>query len=148
MDTDESIGPVPGVSDFHPTKPQSPLLSPNPAPCLPDNPVMPAKPIRILTAPMSLQDIFVFATHIHQNYHCLDHGRNGTLCECSAISHLTLKTWHGQASKRVRRAPIALGKSAICTQPSHARPQFESTRSRDHIETMRTARTHCYPANQ
>jgi hypothetical protein len=60
-DTDESIGPIPSVSDFRPTKPQSPLPSLNPAPCSPDNPVMPAKPVRILTAPTSLRDIFVFA---------------------------------------------------------------------------------------
>ena len=60
-DTDESIGPVPSASDFRPTKPQSPLLSPNLAPCSPDNPVTPTKPVRILTAPTSLRNVFIFA---------------------------------------------------------------------------------------
>ena len=58
---DESIGPVPSASDFHPTKPLSPLLSPNPASCSPDNPVTPAKLVRIQLASMSSRDVFVFA---------------------------------------------------------------------------------------
>ena len=60
---DESIGPVPSASDFHPTKPQSHLPSPNLAPCSPDNSVTPAKPVRIITAPTSLQNVFVFTKH-------------------------------------------------------------------------------------
>jgi hypothetical protein len=62
---DESIGPVPSASDFCPTKALSPLLSPNLAPCSPDNPITPAKPVRILTAPTSLRDVFVFAKPDH-----------------------------------------------------------------------------------
>ena len=64
-DIDESISPVPGMSNFHPTKPPSPLLNPNPAPCSPNNPIMPAKPVCILPAPTSLRDLFVFAKPNH-----------------------------------------------------------------------------------
>jgi hypothetical protein len=42
---DQSIGPIPCVTDFRPTKPLSPFVSPSPAPRPPDNPTMPLQPI-------------------------------------------------------------------------------------------------------
>jgi hypothetical protein len=44
-ETDELIGPGPSASNFCPIKPPSPLVSPKPAPCLP-NPATPSQPIR------------------------------------------------------------------------------------------------------
>jgi hypothetical protein len=43
-DSNESIGPVPTSSDFHPTKVPSPLVRPIPAPRLLANPITPAQP--------------------------------------------------------------------------------------------------------
>ena len=44
-DTNTAIGPIPTPSDFRPTKPRSPLASPNLAPRPPDNLVTPAQPV-------------------------------------------------------------------------------------------------------
>ena len=45
-ETNKSIGPVPNASDFRPTKPQSPLASPEPAPRLFGKLIPPPQPVR------------------------------------------------------------------------------------------------------
>jgi hypothetical protein len=45
-ETDKSFGPVPIASNFHPTKPQFPLASPEHAPCLFGNRIPPPQPVR------------------------------------------------------------------------------------------------------
>jgi hypothetical protein len=49
---DESISPVPISSNFHSTKPPSPLVSPNPAPCLSYSPTTPPQPGRTPLQPI------------------------------------------------------------------------------------------------
>ena len=115
-DTDELIGPVPSTSNFRPTKLLSPLLSPNLAPCSPDNPIMPAKPIRILTAPMSLRDIFVFAKPDRTSTKTNTTSITGETAPCANAAHFPTSL-SKPGTDRVGQAPITLGKSATCTQP-------------------------------